>query len=144
METKKELRIFRKPSIEYLKRMYRKSITYIFDKESWKSTADDTYGESKILLRTRKSLKRFGNEMNIFKAPVIVGLKIIYYKSVSLLFDNDCLEPKTAMASEDNYLYRDLSNSLNSQELNEKELKIFRYPNIENLKSLYSKSIGRL
>jgi hypothetical protein len=144
METKKELRIFRKPSIEYLKRMYRKSITYIFDKESWKSTADDTYGESKILLHTRKSLKRFGNEMNIFKAPVIVGIKIIYYKSVSLLFDNDCLEPQAAMASEDNYLYRDLSNSVNSQESNEKELKIFRYPNIENLKSLYSKSIGRL
>lgn len=144
MDTRKELKIFRKPSIEYLKRMYRKSITYIFDKETWKSTADDTYGESRILLHTRKSLKRFGNEMNIFKAPVIVGIKIIYYKSVSLLFDNDCLEPKTAITSEDNYLYRDLSNPVNSQELNEKELKIFKYPNIENLKSLYSKSIGRL
>lgn len=144
METKKELRIFRKTSIEYLKRLYNKSITYIFDKNSWKSTAADTYGESKILLHTRKSLKRFGNEMNIFKAPVIVGLKIIYYKSVALLFDNDCMEPQTATASEDNYLYRDLSNPVNSYEQTEKELKIFKYPNIENLKSLYSKSIGRL
>lgn len=144
MKTNKELKIFKKPSIEYLKKLYKKSITYIFDKNSWKSTATETYGESKILLHTRKSLKRFGDEMNIFKAPVIVGLKIIYYKSVSLLFDSNCPEPQTAAFSEDNYLYRDLSNPKISQDQSERELKIFKYPNIENLKFLYSKSIGLL
>ena len=144
MKTKKQLRIFKKPSIGHLKKMYSKSISYIFDKNSWKSTAEETYGESRILLHTRKSFKRFGDELNIFKAPVIVGLKIIYYKSVSLLFDNNSLEHQTATVSEDNYLYRDLSNPINSSEQSEKELKIFKYPNIEYLKSLYSKSIGRL
>lgn len=140
MKAKNELRIFRKTSIEYLKKMYGRSVSYIFDKNSWISTSEETYGEPKILLHTRKSLKRFGNELMIFKAPTIVGLKIIYYKSVTFLFDNNSPQPQTAMASEDNYLYRDLSNPVDSQE----ELKIFKYPNIEYLKSLYSKSIGRL
>jgi hypothetical protein len=144
MRKVKELKIFKKPSIGYLKKLYSKSISYIFDKNSWRSTETDTYGESKILLHTRKSLKRFGNEMNIFKAPTIVGLKIIYYKSVAFLFDSNCPETQTAAVSEDNYLYRDLSNPVKSAEQTEKELNIFKYPNIEYLKSLYTKSIGRL
>jgi effector-binding domain-containing protein len=144
MKTKNELKIFRKMSIGYLKKMYGKSMSYIFDKNSWVSTSEETYGEPKLFLHTRKSLKRFGNELKIFKAPTIVGLKIIYYKSVTFLFDNNSPQPQTAMASEDNYLYRDLSNPIDSQEQSEKELKIFKYPNIEYLKSLYSNSIGRL
>src|ERR1035437_4033281 len=126
MKRVKELKIFKKPSIGYLKKMYNKSISYIFNKNSWKSTSPEYFGESKILLHTRKSLIRFGNEMNIFKAPSIVGLKIIYYKSVAFLFDSNCPEPQTATVSEDNYLLRDLSNPVNSAEQIEKELKIFK------------------
>ena len=144
MRTENKLKIFKKPSIGYLKKLYKKSISNIFDKSSWISTSPEYFGESKILLHTRKSLKRLGEELNIFKAPTIVGLKIIYYKSVAFLFDSNCPEPQTATSSEDNYLYRDLSNPVISAEQREKELKIFNYPNIEYLKSLYYNSIGKL
>ena len=144
MRTENKLKIFRKPSIAYLKKLYKKSISNIFDKNSWISSSPEYYGESKILLHTRKSLKRLGEELNIFKAPTIVGLKIIYYKSVAFLFDSNCPEPQTASASEDNFLYRDLSNPVKSPEQTEKELKIFKYPTIEYLKSLYSNSIGKI
>ena len=144
MRTNNKLKIFKKPSIGYLKKLYKKSISNIFDKNSWISNSPETLGESRILLHTRKSLKRFGDELNIFKAPSIVGLKIIYYKSVAFLFDSNCPEPQTANLSEDNYLYRDLSNPVNSPDQIERELKIFHYPNIEYLKSLYSKSIGKI
>ena len=144
MRTENKLKIFRKPSIAYLKKLYKKSISNIFDKNSWISSSPEYYGESKILLHTRKSLKRLGEELNIFKAPSIVGLKIIYYKSVAFLFDSTCPEPQTASASEDNFLYRDLSNPVISPEQTEKELKIFKYPTIEYLKSLYSNSIGKI
>ena len=144
MRTENKLKIFRKPSITYLKKLYKKSISNIFDKNSWISTSPEYYGESKILLHTRKSLIRLGEELNIFKAPTIVGLKIIYHKSVAFLFDSNCPEPQTASVSEDNFLYRDLSNPVISPEQTEKELKIFKYPTIEYLKSLYSNSIGKI
>jgi len=144
MGTDKKLKIFKKPSIAYLKRLYKKSISNIFDKNNWISNSPEYLGESKILLHTRKSLQRLGEELNIFKAPTIVGLKIIYHKSVAFLFDTNCMEPQTANVSEDNYLYRDLSNPVISAEQTEKELKIFKYPNIEYLKTLYSNSIGKL
>jgi hypothetical protein len=144
MRAENKLKIFKKPSIGYLKKLYNKSISNIFDKNSWISTSPETLGESRILLHTRKSLKRLGDELNIFKAPTIVGLKIIYSKSVAFLFENNWTEPQTATVSEDNYLYRDLSNPVNSPDQIEKELKIFNYPTIEYLKSLYSKSIGML
>jgi len=144
MRVDKKLKIFKKPSIGYLKKLYMKSISNIFDKNSWISSSPEYLGESRILLHTRKSLKRLGDELNIFKAPMIVGIKIIYYKSMSFLFDNNCPEPQTATASEDNFLYRDLSNPVNSPEQTEKELNIFKYPNIDYLKSLYFKSIGKI
>jgi len=144
MSRVKELKIFKKPSIGYLKRLYSKSITYIFDKNSWISDSPEYFGESKVLLHTRKSLKRLGDELNIFKAPSIVGLKIIYYKSLAFLFDSNCPEPQTANVSEDNFLYRDLSNPVNTPDQIERELKIFKYPTIEYLKSLYSNSIGKM
>ena len=144
MRAENKLKIFKKPSIGYLKRLYNKSISNIFDKSSWISTSPETLGESRILLHTRKSLKRLGDELNIFKAPTIVGLKIIYSKSVAFLFENNWSEPQAVAVSEDNYLYRDLSNPVNSPDQIEKELKIFHYSTIEYLKSLYSKSIGML
>lgn len=142
MDKRNELKIFRKVSIEYLKKMYGKSMTYIFDKNSWVSTAPETYGESRILLHTRKSLKRFGDELMIFKAPTIVGLKIIYYKSIAFVFDKYRLEHQIVPVTQENYLLRDLSTSTESS--NENELKIFKLPTIDKLESLYYKSIGKL
>ncbi len=143
MKRAKELKIFRKSSIEYLKKMYRKSVDYVFDKNTWKSTAPDSYGKSKILLHTRKSLMRVGNELKIFRSPSIVGIKIIYHISMAYLFDSNCQEYTSSEVSEDNYLLRDLSGSSKSVEQAEKELKIFRFPNIEYLERLYFKSIGK-
>jgi len=139
-----KLRIFKKPSITYLKRLYKKNIYNIFDKNNWISSSPEYFGESKILLHTRKSLKKLGDELIIFKAPAIVGLKIMYYKSMAFVFDRKRPEPQTAAVSEDNFLYRDLSNPVNSPDQIEKELNIFQYPTIEYLKSLYYKSIGKL
>jgi len=139
-----KLRIFKKPSIAYLKKLYIKNISNIFDKNSWKSTSPEYYGESKILLHTRKSLQRLGDELIIFKAPTIVGLKIMYYKSMAFVFDRKRPEPQTATVSEDNFLYRDLSNPVNSPDQIENELNIFKYANIDYLKSLYYKSIGKM
>ena len=144
MRRVKELKIFKKVSIGYLERLYNKSISYIFDKNSWKSQSPEHFGEFRVLLHTRKSLKRIGDELKIFKAPSIVGLKIIYNKSLAYLFENNRPEPQTATICEDNFLLRDLSNPLKSSEQTEKELKIFRFPNIDYLESLYYKSIGKL
>jgi len=144
MRAERKLKIFKKTSIGGLKRMYKKSISYIFDKNSWRSTSPEDYGKFKVLLHTRKSLKRLGDEMMIFKAPSIVGLNIIYHKSMEFIFDHTLARTQIATASEDNYLYRDLSNPVSSQEQIDKELKIFIYPTIENLKSLYYKSIGKI
>lgn len=134
------LKIFQKTSIGNLKRLYKKSVNYLFDKNTWRSTSTDTYGEFKVLLHTRKSLIKLGNELNIFKAPSIVGLKIIYNKGVAFIFDSHFRENHLATVSEDNFLLRDLSNSSISNEQAESELKIFKYLNIDYLESTYNKS----
>lgn len=145
MKPEYKLRIFKKPSIGYLKNLYKKSINYLFDHDNLESDSTiEPVVKSGILDRTTRSFKKFGNEMSIFKAPTIVGIKIIYYKSLAFLFESNSPEPQTATITEDNFLYRDLSNPKNSEEQSDKELKIFRYPTIENLKSLYYKSIGKI
>jgi hypothetical protein len=142
MKEKKELKIFRKTSIEYLKRMYDESMCYVLDKNTWKSTDADTYGKSRILLRTRKSLKKLGGELKIFKAPSIVGLKIMYYKSMGFVFDKYASEHRLATFGEENYLLRDLPAS--ADYFNDMELKIFKLPTVEKLESMYYKSIGKV
>jgi hypothetical protein len=142
MRAKRQLKIFKKPGIEYLKALYNKGVFYLFDSTGWKSASKDGASrKSRVLKYTKKSLRMFGDEMNIFKAPVIVGLKIIYYRSIAFVFENNCPQPQAAAASEDNFLYRDLSSS---NDLQKQELKIFKYPTIDNLKVLYNKSIGKL
>jgi hypothetical protein len=142
MKEKKELKIFRKTSIEYLKRMYRKSVTYIFDKNTWRSNSPDTYGEYRILLRTRKSLMKFGSELRIFQFPMIDGVRIIYNKSVAFVFEKYQNEHLVALTSEgEDYLLRDLSSSV--ENTNDNELKIFKLPTIDKLETLYYKSIGK-
>jgi hypothetical protein len=142
MSKRNELKIFKKTSIEYLKKMYDNSVSYIFAKNTWKSTSPEYYGEYRILLHTRKSLKRIGRELLIFKAPSINGLQISYYKSMAFIFDNFKLQHQIAGVSDDNYLLRDLSTS--EEYANEKELKIFKFPSVDKLETLYYKNIGKL
>ena len=142
MKERKELKIFRKTSIEYLTKMYNESMNYVLDKSIWKSTEADTFGKYRILLHTRKSLKKLGGELKIFKAPTIVGLKIMYYKSMGFVFDKYALEQRVATLGEENYLLRDLPAS--SDYFNDMELKIFKLPTVEKLESLYYKSRGKL
>ncbi len=144
MKSKKPLKIFKKISIEYLKKRYRESIEYVFDKNTWRSTEPETFGESKVLLRTRKSLQKFGNDMKIFKAPTMHGLKIVYYKTYSLLFDNYALATKPATEADDDYLLRDLSSSEKDLTSTNKELRIFKLPKIENLEKLYFRKKNHL
>ncbi|HLP05734.1 MAG TPA: hypothetical protein VK152_09925 [Paludibacter sp.] len=136
MKPVRKLKIFRKAHIGHLKRLYQKSIGHLLDNGNWKSISGYT-GEK------TNSLLKWGSDLNIFKAPAIVGIKIIYHKSLAFLFDSSP-KPAAAMVSEDNYLYRDLSGSEAPAEKSEKELKIFKYPTIESLKTLYNKSIGKL
>ena len=142
MKEKNELKIFRKTSIEYLKKMYTRSASYIFDKENWRSTAPDTYGKSKVLLKTRKSITKFGKELKIFKSPSIVGLKISYYKSMNFVFEKYRREHRMALIAEENYLLRDLPES--AAYTDDSEWKIFKLPTIEKLEFLYFKNKEKL
>lgn len=142
MKTKKGLKVLKKTSTEYLKKMYNKSVTYILNRNTWRSTESDTYGKSKILLHTRKSLIKLGNELDFFKFPTIEGVKISYYKTMGLFFDKFEPEHQMQMTSEENYLLRDLPSSADYS--NDNELKIFKLPTIDKLEKLYFKSIGKL
>jgi hypothetical protein len=122
--------------------MYSKSVSYILKKETWRSTESETYGKSKILLNTRKSLIKLGNELDFFKFPTIVGAKIIYFKTMSMFFDKFEPEHQTAMISEENYLLRDLPPS--TDYTNDGELKIFKWQTVDSLEKLYYKSVGKL
>jgi hypothetical protein len=147
MKQKRQLKMFKNPSIEYLKTLYNKSVSYLFDNSDWKSVSASHEGSSRktrVLKYTKKSLKQFGDELNIFKIPVIKDLKIIYYKSMEFVFDNNGPEPQMASAWEDNFQFSDVPTAEDSSSRSEKELSIFKAPNIENLKQLYYKSIGKL
>jgi hypothetical protein len=147
MKPKRQLKIFKNPSIEYLKTLYSKSVSYLFDNSDWKSASashKDPSRRTRVLRYTKKSLKQFGDELNIFKIPVIKDLKIIYYKSMEFVFDNNGPEPQMASASDDNFQFNDVSTVDDSSNRSEKELSIFKAPSIESLKLLYYKSIGKL
>jgi len=147
MRTEDELKIFRKPSIEYLKRLYNKSVSYLFDNKYWKSElsySKYTLRGVRGLKRTRKSIKKLGNELRIFKAPSIDNLKAMYYKSMAYVFEKKSMEFDTSMFTEEYPTqYWDLSVSGNSYKRPENELNIFYAPTIDNLKLLYYKSIGK-
>ena len=140
MKTKRGLKVLKKHSTEYLKKVYNRSVSYILKKETWRSTESETYGKSKILLNTRQSLKKIGNELDFFKFPTIEGVKISYYKTMGLFFDKFEPEHQIAMTSEENYLLRDLTSS---DEV-ENELKIFKLSTVDKLEKLYFKSVGKL
>jgi len=138
MKEKKELKVLRKRSTEYLMKMYSKGVSFLFDKSTWKSTDSDGVEKIRLLLKSRKSLKKIGKELKIFKFPTIVGVKIIYYNSMSLFFDKFEPEHQKEMIAEGNYLLRDISTS--SSFGNENELKIFKWLTVDHLEKQYLKS----
>lgn len=107
MKTSKELKIFRKASIEYLKRLNSKSLTYVFGFRNKTFQAGESYSRLHVLRRSRQSLKRFAREMNIFKAPVIVGLQIMYFRTYSYVFENIHSEPSFEMGQDVEWDFRD-------------------------------------
>lgn len=100
MKASKELKIFRKASIEYLKRVNSKSLSYMFGFGKSVPPVDDKYKRLRVLRRSRQSLKRFAREMSIFKAPLIVGLQIMYYRTYSYVFENNNPEPNFEMGQD--------------------------------------------
>ena len=125
MREKMELKIFRKTSIEYLKKMYNESVELFFDKDLWVSRDPETYGESRVLLKTRRSLKKIGSELNIFRLPTVEGMRIVYDRSktyVNFFFRSD---RKLAVATGSDFLLRDDLNE-SADYLNESELKYIR------------------
>ena len=107
MKTSKELKIFRKASIEYLKRLNSKSLTYVFGLGKRTSPLGESYSRLPLLRRSRQSLKRFAREMNIFKAPVIDGLQIMYYRTYSYVFEKFHSEPSFEMGQDMEWDFRD-------------------------------------
>lgn len=141
MREKMELKIFRKASIEYLKKMYNESVELFFDKDLWVSRDPETFGKSRVLLKTRRSLKRIGSELNIFRLPTVEGMRIVYDRSktyVNFFFRAD---RKLAVVNGSDFLLRDDLNE-SADYLNESELKIFRLPTIDKLEVLYRHKKG--
>ncbi|NDP21229.1 MAG: hypothetical protein GZ091_09130 [Paludibacter sp.] len=135
----KDLSIFNTPSIDYLKTLYYKSISFFFESNVSKSESsyfDYSFREGSENIHSQKrSFRKLGKELKIFKTPSIESLKTMYSKSVAFVFEKNRLEPEIALFSEEN-------NSRNDITLNqlEKELNIFNTPTIESLKRLYSKN----
>ena len=131
----KDLSIFNTPSIDYLKTLYYKSISFLFEGISSKtetSYSDYSFRESHNSQSQKKSFRKFGKELKIFKTPTIESLKSMYNKSMAFVFEKNRLEPEIALCSEEN-------NSINDTTRFEKELNIFNTPTIESLKKLYTK-----
>lgn len=139
------LNIFRDPNIEALKFLYHKSIEYVYEQNYWKF--DDVDENAEIIepefeSKNRYSYKKIGKELNIFKSTSIDSLKSLYYKSMSFLFD------KNSWKTDPNY--SDFSfNEYDSKRENRNrirrignELKIFKAPNIDILKTLYNNSLS--
>lgn len=147
MKRENELRIFRRVSIEYLKRSYYNSISYLFDTANWKpkSTFSRTFlGRSINFQRAKRSLKWIVEDLNVFKTSAIMSLKLAFRKGMASVFKNKFMEPQAALFLDDySNQYWDASNVENSNNQFEKELNIFRTTTIENLKLLYNKSIGK-
>lgn len=132
----KDLSIFNTPSIDYLKTLYYKSISFLFEGISSKtetSYSDYSFRESHNTQSQKRSFRKFGKELKIFKTPTIENLKSMYNKSMAFVFERNRIEPEIALCSEEN-------NSVNDVARFEKELNIFNTSTIESLKKLYNKN----
>ena len=82
------------------------------------------------------------NELSIFKTPSIKVLKSLYYKSKSYLLEKNLFEDETNCIMK---VSRHITQSpivKKSLDKLENELRIFKTPNIETLKSSYHESIS--
>jgi len=138
------LNIFRSPNIEALKFLYHKSIEYVYEQNYWKF--DDVDENAEIIEpefenRNRYSYKKIGKELNIFKSASIDNLKSLYYKSMSFLFDRSSW--KTDSYSDFSFNeYESKSERKSRIRKIGKELKIFKAPSIDTLKTLYNNSLS--
>jgi len=88
MKTQNELNIFKTMSIEVLKSLYYKSKAYLIEKSRFEvetvclAKASRHFRESPII---RKSLKKIGNELKIFKKASIETLKSSYNESIGIV-----------------------------------------------------------
>jgi LmbE family N-acetylglucosaminyl deacetylase len=131
----KDLNIFKTPSIDYLKKLYYKSIYLLFDKNTWKTDSyftDNTFGVSENLQSGKRSFRRIGKELKIFTTPTIENLKSMYNTSMAYVFESNRLEHEMALCTEEN-----------NSDQSEMEFNLFKAPTIENLKKLYSKSLRK-
>ncbi len=138
------LNIFRSPNIEALKFLYHKSIEYVYDHDYWKF--DDINENAEIIgfseNESRYSYKRIGKELNIFKSASIENLKSLYYKSISFLFDRNSwkTDPNYSDFSFNESEFR--SDRKRRRIKTGNELRIFKAPNIESLKTMYTRSLS--
>ena len=84
----RELNIFNKPSIDALKYLYKRSLGYVLNKESWNLETPFISRTIRILNRnhrTKKMLNKIGDELRIFNNPSIESLKALYIMTSNYL-----------------------------------------------------------
>jgi hypothetical protein len=84
----KELKIFKTPSIEVLKKVYNKSIGYVLNKETRdleNSSISNTFRHFNKNHITKKTLVKIGHELQLFNKPSIENLKLLYAKTSNYL-----------------------------------------------------------
>ena len=72
------------PSIEIFKVLYYKSISYVFEKETFEpdiNTRKKPFWE----FNAKNSLKQFGTDLKIFTSTNIEALKSSYYESIGIV-----------------------------------------------------------
>ena len=84
----RELKIFNKPSIDVLKFLYKSSIGFVLNKESWNFETPLLSRTFRILNknhRTKKMLSKIEDELRIFNNPSIESLKAVYLRTSNYL-----------------------------------------------------------
>jgi len=145
MKKEKELNIFRAPNLDALKSMYYKSKAYITDKISLENETTlivDAFRQLKDSETTKKTIRYFENELSIFKAPSIEVLKSLYFASTGIVLNKYSWELEVNNIKETFRQYDNIHHAKKSFVRIGKELKIFRKPSVDVLRSLYHKSFG--
>ena len=119
--------------------------TYGFGKDSWEAETtplSEAFWQFKDSHAAKKSITKQEKELNIFKTPNLDALKSMYYKSKDYITDKISWEEELSLLAEA-YL-RLKGNDIENKTLLyfENELRIFKAPSIEILKSMYYNSIG--
>jgi hypothetical protein len=119
--------------------------TYGFGKDSWEAETtpvSEAFWQFKESHATEKTITKKEKELNIFKTPNLDALKSMYFKSKVYISDKISWEKELSLLSEAFIQLKDPDNAKNTLNYIEAELKIFKAPSIEVLKSMYYSSIG--